>query len=302
MFGYVNVNKNDLTPEQAERYHSYYCGLCRSLHKQYGFTGQVTLSYDMVFLSMLLSSLYEPLEQTGTDACIPHPVKKHTWVGNEFVDYCADMTIALSYYKLLDDWKDDHSYVSLSASKMLQSRHLAVAKKYPMQCAAIHNRLCCLSQLERENCHDLDRVSNCFGEMLAAIFDVKKDMWSVPLQQMGYALGKFIYLMDAYEDLESDIQKCRYNPLLGIAGKPGYEEHCHDILTMLMSQCAEAYEKLPCIQDAAILRNVLYSGVWTRYHMLQTKPRKKEKNRFGGKKTVQEPLPDPSVKEPESDE
>ena len=182
MFGYVNVNKNDLTPEQAERYHSYYCGLCRSLHKQYGFTGQVTLSYDMVFLSMLLSSLYEPLEQTGTDACIPHPVKKHTWVGNEFVDYCADMTIALSYYKLLDDWKDDHSYVSLSASKMLQSRHLAVAKKYPMQCAAIHNRLCCLSQLERENCHDLDRVSNCFGEMLAAIFDVKKDMWSVPLQ------------------------------------------------------------------------------------------------------------------------
>ena len=119
---------------------------------------------------------------------------------------------------------------------------------------------------------------------------------------MGYALGKFIYLMDAYEDLESDIQKCRYNPLLGIAGKPGYEEHCHDILTMLMSQCAEAYEKLPCIQDAAILRNVLYSGVWTRYHMLQTKPSKKEKNRFGGKKTVQEPLPDPSVKEPESDE
>ena len=69
-----------------------------------------------------------------------------------------------------------------------------------------------------------------------------------------------------------------------------------------MSQCAEAYEKLPCIQDAAILRNVLYSGVWTRYHMLQTKPSKKEKNRFGGKKTVQEPLPDPSVKEPESDE
>ncbi len=297
MFGYVNVNKNDLTPEQAERYHSYYCGLCRSLHKQYGFTGQVTLSFDMVFLSMLLSSLYEPLEQTGTDACIPHPIKLHTWVGNEFVDYCADMTIALSYYKLLDDWRDDHSYVSLSAAKMLQSRHLAVAKKYPLQCAAIHNRLCQLGQLEKENCHDLDRVSSCFGEMLAAIFDAKKDMWSSPLQEIGYSLGKFIYLMDAYEDLESDIQKCRYNPLLGIAGKPGYEEHCHDILTMLMSQCAAAYEKLPCIQDADILRNVIYSGVWTRYHLLQAKKEKRRKGADGAQEASQ-----PSVKEQKPNE
>lgn len=300
MFGYVNVNKNDLTPEQAERYHSYYCGLCRSLHRQYGFTGQITLSFDMVFLSMLLSSLYEPLEQTGTDACIPHPFKKHIWVGNEFVDYCADMTIALSYYKLLDDWHDDHSYVSLSASRALQSRHLAVAKKYPLQCAAIHNRLCQLSQLERENCHDLDRVSSCFGEMLAAIFDVKKDMWSAPLQEIGYSLGKFIYLMDAYEDLESDIQKCRYNPLLGIAGKPGYEEHCRDILTMLMSQCAAAYEKLPCIQDAAILRNVIYSGVWSRYHLLQEKKATKE-NRAKGASGANA-APQPSVKEQTPDE
>ena len=276
MFGYVNVNKNDLTPEQAERYHSYYCGLCRSLHKQYGFTGQVTLSYDMVFLSMLLSSLYEPLEQTGTDACIPHPVKKHTWVGNEFVDYCADMTIALSYYKLLDDWKDDHSYVSLSASKMLQSRHLAVAKKYPMQCAAIHNRLCCLSQLERENCHDLDRVSNCFGEMLAAIFDVKKDMWSVPLQQMGYALGKFIYLMDAYDDLEKDAKKERYNALSQLAAQlpeREFEQRCQEYLTQQMGLCAQNFELLPVLKatpEGEILYNTIYSGVWSKYALVKT--------------------------------
>lgn len=283
MFGYVNINKDDLTLEQCERYHSFYCGLCRSLHKQFGFTGQITLSYDMVFLSMLLSSLYEPLEQTGTDACLPHPLKKHTWVGNEFVDYCADMTIALSYYNLMDNWRDDHSYASLSAARLIQSRHLSVAKKHPLQCAAIHNRLCQLGQLERDNCHDLDRVSSCFGELLAAIFDVKKDMWSAPLQDMGFALGKFIYLMDAYEDLESDIRKCRYNPLLGIAGKPGYEKHCLDILTLLMSQCAQAYEKLPCIQDRDILHNILYSGVWTKYHMLQSKPPVKSRGNRKGK-------------------
>lgn len=279
MFGYVNVNKDELTPEQQERYHSFYCGLCRALQKRHGFTSRATLSYDMAFLALLLSSLYECAEETGTEACVSHPIKKHTWVSNEYVDYCADMTIALSYYKMMDDWTDDHNYMALSAARILQPKHLAVARKYPIQCSAIHNRLGQLAQLERDNCHDLDRVSNCFGELLAELFDCRRDMWSNPLRQMGYSLGKFIYLMDAYEDLDADIKKCRFNPLLGIAGKPGYEEHCKDILTLLMAQCADAYEKLPCLQDSDILRNVLYSGVWTHYYFLQNKPESAKKHR-----------------------
>ena len=278
MFGYVNVNKDELTPEQQERYHSYYCGLCRALQKRHGRVTRVTLSFDMAFLSMLLSSLYECPEETGFETCLTHPIKKHAWVSNEYVEYCADMTIALSYYKLLDDWADDHNYMALSAARLLQSKHLAVARRYPLQCSAIHNRLGQLAQLEKDNCHDLDRVSSCFGELLAELFDCRRDMWSQPLRQMGYSLGKFIYLMDAYEDLDADIKKCRFNPLLGIAGKPGYEEHCKDILTLLMADCAAAYEKLPCLQDSDILRNVLYSGVWTRYNLLRQKAEASQKS------------------------
>lgn len=288
MFGYVNVNKDELTPEQQERYHSYYCGLCRALQKRHGVSTRMTLSYDMAFLCMLLSSLYECAEETGSETCMSHPLKKHNWVSNEYVEYCADMTIALSYYKLLDNWADDHSIAALSAARILQPKHLAVARKYPMQCSAIHNRLGQLAQLERDNCHDLDRVSSCFGELLAEVFDCRRDMWSSPLREMGYALGKFIYLMDAYEDLDADIKKCRFNPLLGIAGKPGYEEHCKDILTMLMAQCADAYEKLPCLQDADILRNIIYSGVWTHYELLRAKQQAAEDKAKKNKPTEME--------------
>ena len=100
---------------------------------------------------------------------------------------------------------------------------------------------------------------------MAEVLDVRRDMWSADLQEMGMALGKFIYLMDAYEDLRKDRRRHRYNPLAALAQQPDYEQQVHDILVMLMAQCASAFERLPILQDASILRNIIYSGVWTRY-------------------------------------
>lgn len=115
----------------------------------------------------------------------------------------------------------------------------------------------------------MDVVSGHFGQLMAELLDLRRDVWSADLQEMGMALGKFIYLMDAYEDLKKDLKKGRYNPLASLAAQPDYEQRVHDILVMLMAQCASAFERLPILQDASILRNIIYSGVWTRYTELR---------------------------------
>lgn len=277
MFGYVIANTNQLTETQQRRYQAYYCGLCRTLGRRSGKRGRLTLSYDMTFLAMLLTGLYEPESREGNAKCIIHPTKKHDWIANSILDYAADMSIMLAYYNFLDDWQDDKSQSSRVAALALSSKQRVIAKRYPRQCAAVHHCLSQLGRYEKENCQDLDKVSGCFGELLATLFLYKNDIWSSTLQEMGYALGKFIYLMDAYEDWPRDKKKRHYNPLSGLAQAPDFEERCHEILTLLMAQCAQSFEKLPIIQDSDLLRNILYSGVWTRYNMIADKRKRSKK-------------------------
>ena len=157
------------------------------------------------------------------------------------------MSVALSYYNLMDNWEDDHSAPSLIMAKRLRKRYEAVSERYPRQCAAIHYCLTQLGKCERSNCQDIDQVSGHFGQLMAEVLDVRRDMWSADLQEMGMALGKFIYLMDAYEDLRKDRRRHRYNPLAALAQQPDYEQQVHDILVMLMAQCASAFERLPIL-------------------------------------------------------
>ena len=88
---------------------------------------------------------------------------------------------------------------------------------------------------------------------------------------MGFFLGKFIYLMDAYEDLPEDLKKGRYNPLRRIYREPDYEERIKQILCMMIAESTAEFERLPCLVDVDILRNILYDGVWSRYNKIQMK-------------------------------
>ena len=109
------------------------------------------------------------------------------------------------------------------------------------------------------------------GEMLGEIFAWRNDEWSSDLRRMGFYLGKFIYLMDAYEDLEQDLKKGCYNPFLHLSKEPDFEEKAEHILTMMMANCCRAFERLPILSYTDILRNILYSGVWTRYNLVKQK-------------------------------
>ena len=118
MFGYVIPNQAALDDEAKARYRTAYCGLCRRIGALHGLRGRLTLSYDLTFLDLLLSSLYEGESEcvTGSGHCPIHPIRKVDWRHSGPTDYCADMSVALHYYNAADKWNDDHSLLA-SASK-----------------------------------------------------------------------------------------------------------------------------------------------------------------------------------------
>lgn len=119
MFGYIVINQSEMKFKEYDVYRSYYCGLCQSLKERYGVLGQLSLNYDMTFILMLLTGLYEPEEQEAQCRCVAHPLEKHPTRRNLFTDYVADMTVLFSCYKAEDDWEDEHSLKGLVYSYLL---------------------------------------------------------------------------------------------------------------------------------------------------------------------------------------
>ncbi|MGB4661024.1 MAG: DUF5685 family protein [Mobilitalea sp.] len=285
MFGYVNVYKPELKMKDFYKYKAYYCGLCKTLKDKYGRFGQMTLSYDMTFLILLLSSLYEMDTTHSLDHCIIHPVKKHDTLINEITEYVADMNIALTYYHLLDDWNDEKNIGGLAGAKVLKKSVNRIINTYPRQCQRIEACLNQLMECEKRNETEIDIVSRCFGELMSELFVYRIDSWEDNLRKIGFFLGKFIYILDAYDDIEKDKKHNSYNPLIALYDTPNYEEECKKILTMMMADCTMEFEKLPCLQDIDILRNILYDGVWTRFSKIN-EDRNKEKGTQNDSKSI----------------
>lgn len=274
MFGYIVANREEMSPEDLLRYRACYCGLCGSLKKRYGEAGRITLTYDMTFLVLVLSSLYEPPERQDSGRCLVHPVKPHLYWTNKFTEYAADMNIALAWHNCMDDWKDDRDVIKFGEAMLLKKEYAEIRTRYPRQCGAIAAGLEELAKIEAENRYDLDAAANCFGEMMAEVFVVEEDRWSAQLRRMSAALGRFIYMMDAYEDVEADAKRGRYNPLIPLHREDGFKQQCEDILRLFIGECAAEFEKLPLVEDVDIMRNILYSGVWTKFVMINAQKEK----------------------------
>ncbi len=265
MFGYVTIHKPELKIKEYEIYQSVYCGLCRTLHQEYGRCGQLTLTYDMAFLILLLNGLYEPRQTKERHRCIAHPEQRHWMTLGKYTEYGADMNMLLAYHNLMDDWADDRNVLSLAAATAIRRRCRRAARKYPRQNRAIIRELKRLQIYEKDKEMNIDKVSGCMGKLLGELFIYEKDVWSKSLYRLGFFLGKFIYLMDAYIDLDKDKRDGKYNPLIPLSDKEDFEEETLGMLNMMMAECAREFEKLPIVKNAQILRNILYSGVWERY-------------------------------------
>ncbi len=279
MFGYVRPNLTDMSPEAQSRYRAHYCGLCHAIGARHGQAARMALTFDLTYLTVFLGSLYEPEEASGEGKCIPHPVKRHVWVRSRVTDYAADMTIALTWHKLLDDWQDDHSLPAKAATSLLKKAYARVKADWPRQCGAIESALRDLSEVEKRRDPSPDAAARCFGELMAELFVMQEDYWANALRAFGYALGRFIYLLDAACDADKDAKKGSYNPVLLMDRKP---EDMRDTLEIILGDASAAFEKLPLIQDEEILRNILYSGVWQGYNEYLHKKNKRKESEVEG--------------------
>ncbi len=274
MFGYVRIRKPELKVKDYEIYQGFYCGLCSELKRKYGFLGQVTLTYDMTFLIVLLSSVYDVPVKKSMERCIVHPGKRHLRLSNGVTEYAAHLNMILTYYHFLDDRDDDGSKKAWFGIKAYHKKKEKAAKEYTGLEQRIDEALSELSVLEQRKETDIFQLAGCFGRLMAEIFDYKKDCFSQYLRVLGYHLGRFIYIMDAYDDMVEDGKKGRFNPLLNQRGHPGFEKQVESMLLDEMAAAGEAFQKLPCLEYVDILGNILYAGVWNRYDDIQTEKQK----------------------------
>lgn len=279
MFGYITVNKEELKIKEWNRYHAYYCGLCHALKEVAGTKARLTVSYDMTFLAMLLDDLYDCLKEEGERRCVVHPVGKHPFVKSDAVMYAAKMNVLLCYDNLMDDWQDDRNVAAAAAAAMLKKKKQQIAGEYPRQSKAVEQYLKELHMCE-ENCEvNLDVAAGLTGEMLAELFCWKEDEWQKDLRGVGFYLGKFVYLMDAFEDMEKDRKRGTYNPFLLCEKGLNKTEVAEHTLNMMAAGAAEYFERLPLVENLEILRNILYAGVWGKFEKVKAKREKEEEEK-----------------------
>lgn len=272
MFGYVTVCKNQLSPAGLDTFKSYYCGLCRETGKRCSQSSRLGLSYDITFLAIMLSSLEENAGVRKNRRCILHPSRVNQCVEEDkALSYAADMGVILSYLKLLDDWRDDRSVKSLFAMLFFYGGVRRARKRYPKTYADIRGCLDSLSALENENCPYIDKTADCFAKILKILFTpdfIGDETARRSLSWLGYNIGRWIYIIDAYSDLEKDMKRKSYNTFAASnKGKTAREiketlrGQLEVSLTFALENAASAYNLLSIRSNGEVLDNIIYTAL-----------------------------------------
>ncbi|MBE7056583.1 MAG: hypothetical protein E7388_03990 [Ruminococcaceae bacterium] len=275
----------------------YYCGVCKSIGRRYGNLERFGLVNEMGMLALLLDCISNKAETTEFEIknCIAHPLKKTPAVKNSlYTDYAADVNVVFAYFKLMDSWQDDKNFFAAVFAKLAFGRAVRKAKKnIPSVYDSIKNNLNKLSAFEKSQCKSIDETAHCFSELMADIFseapEIKEHIKSlseviteeklVCLRNLGYYIGKWVYLIDALYDIEDDLKKGSYNPILlrfdynhketVSQFKDRIKEPLEFVFHDALGHCCEAWEVL-CedVPDTgkykdgkAFMENVLYLGM-----------------------------------------
>lgn len=271
MFGYVTLNPNGATDEEKRRYRQYYCGLCKALEHGYGRTATKALSYDMTFLYMLLADLYNQEGVEEREHCVVHPVKGRSFIASPVSSYCAAMQLLLSWHVAEDKAKDDGSAKAERFMAALRDDVDKVVAAWPRQSCAVREALAAIAGCEARDEKDVDIPSGHFASLLGEVFCPYDDIWRRDLMQIGQGLGRFVYILDAWDDLDKDRRKGAYNPFSGRVKDDGFKKEVREELEISASLAAEALERLPLDRNLSILRNCVYSGIWTRFEGIRKK-------------------------------
>jgi len=275
MFGYIVPEKPEMKIKEYELFRAYYCGVCRSIGKRHGQLERLTLNYDSTFLAILLSSVAGEHVTIKKARCIAHPVnEKHIIQSNSIIDYASDINILLAYYNLEDKRRDDGKLVPAAAMILLSRAFKKLKRKYFDKCSIIEDRLNDLLKLEIAKCASMDMAAEPFARLMEEVTAYeplcKEEKNDKTLRWIGYNLGKWIYLLDAYDDLEKDIKGENYNPLIYqykydkqeiSEFKQEVHEKIEFNLTYSLNEIARAFELLDIKANKEILENIIYMGM-----------------------------------------
>ncbi len=263
MFGLVAADINALTESDKKIYNSFYCGLCKTIGKNFDNFSRITLNYDLTFLYLFLTSYFDEQVEEKDIRCAVHPLKTRTAYMNKYAEYCSYMNILLTYYKLEDDVNDEGLLLAKLGKTLFNKQKEAAKSKYPIKNERIFDCLKRLNEVEKQDEHNADIPASIFGELMGYLFDINGD--DLKLMEFGKRLGKVIYIMDAALDFKKDLKKCRYNPLIETK-----RENFQQILTILLNDVTEIYGTMNIVKNKTIIDNVLYSGIWYQFRKGKT--------------------------------
>lgn len=265
MFGYVRPFRDELKCKDFDLYRATYCGLCRTMRQRYGLLAPMFLNFDFAFLALLLSPEEEQFSPCR-GRCHANPLRKLPMC-EESPALClaADESIILTYWKLRDSVKDDGLIRGLPArvlSWFLKPAYRKAAGLCPEFNQAVVTSLQELEHLEQERCSSIDRTADTFARLLqAAAPESGEDMKDRPVKLLLYHLGRWIYLVDARDDLMDDRKSGAYNPLILRFG-----ELCDNVVlattlehSLSMARSSLGLLDFGCRRD--IIENILYLGL-----------------------------------------
>lgn len=274
MFGYVTPCKMELKIKDYEKFNAYYCGLCSTIKYEYGNLPRMTLNYDMTFLAVFLDSLNDIKCAYKKEKCIIHPLKKRIFViNNNCLKYAAFCNLSLAYYNFIDNIKDDNSLISMAASKFLKLYLKSFKADFKLKFKIIGEKLNNLYSAESsENNTSLDGTAHYFGDLIGFIISSYYDHITIKddLYLIGYHLGRWIYIIDAFDDLKSDIEKNKFNAINKIYNKnnypyekfePSIKNQINFSLTASANKCLEILKKLPIKKNRDLLFNIFEYGL-----------------------------------------
>ena len=266
MFGYVTPDVPELKVKEHALYRAVYCGLCRSMGTNVTAASRLSLSYDFVFLALVRLALNGESVTLSSGRCLAHPFRKRQYAKETpALAYAAKASGILTYHKLRDDIADKHFFPSLP-SRLLLPAASRMRKKaaLPGLDAKIASSLAALSALEKGETADAtpDRAASLFGGLLGDIFaEGLTGSEEKIAREIGFHVGKWIYLADAADDLGKDRKTGAFNPFLA-EGTPD-PDRLYDAMQLELRAASLAAELIdfPDPPVASIVRNVIYLGM-----------------------------------------
>ncbi|MDS0524455.1 DUF5685 family protein [Clostridium sp. SHJSY1] len=283
MFGYVVPLKSELKIREFNQFKAYYCGLCFSIKKHFGNIPRMTLNYDMTFLSLLLDGLNPEKVKVEGRRCMSHPTNKKLIVlDNNALSYAANMNVSLVYFKLLDDVHDDKDLKSKTLALGLKPYKNKFSESITHINDIIKENLNNLSKLEESKTFtSIDEICDPFSIIVGKIlelypYDIINDsvITREKLYNLGYSLGKWIYLVDALDDLKDDMEKNKFNPINFLYNSDNlhYDEFLKTILDRLefsilncACTCRDILAELDLQRNREILENIINLGMMDKY-------------------------------------